>query len=702
MADLKISALPASTTPLAGTEILPIVQSATTRQVSVANLTAGRAVSALSLTSTNDATINGVTVGRGGGSVSLNTAVGANALAATSTGDSNAAFGASALASNLGGIGNTATGFTSLRDNTSGNYNVASGYLALGTNLSGSSNVGIGFSVLSTATATSNNTAIGYEALKVASGSTNTAIGYQSGVAMTTGTKNVILGSYSGNTGTLDIRTTNNNIVLSDGDGNVRAWWDNANARFYGTLLATGITNSALTSGRVTFAGASGLLSDSSNFIWDNTNARLGIGTSPSFKLHISTTGNASSQAYNVNTDTGAGVYVGYIASTDKNETALRSYGSGFTTFTHAGISLANFTELWAGVASSTGPAGMLLGVESASPVIFATNNTEKMRITSAGNVGIGTISPSKLLDVNGDALIYGLNVGRGSGAIATNTVLGASALSLNSTGSQTVAIGENALGGAVYTGNKSIAIGNAVLYPATSASNNTGIGYNALRFTTIGGSNTAIGTEALRSNDTASSNTAVGYQAGYSADTGGGNTFVGISAGSNITSGQNGLFVGNTAQASSSSVNNELVIGSGASFTGKGASTGFITPNGGGVYQGNNSAAWSITSDARLKKNIVDNNTGLDKINAIQVRNFEYRIEDEITDLPQNQAIKKEGVQLGAIAQELQQIFPDCVKSESTGVMSVDTTNLTWYMINAIKELKAEVDLLKQQLNGA
>jgi len=52
MADVKISALPASTTPLAGTEVLPIVQSSTTKQVSVANLTAGRAISASSLTLT--------------------------------------------------------------------------------------------------------------------------------------------------------------------------------------------------------------------------------------------------------------------------------------------------------------------------------------------------------------------------------------------------------------------------------------------------------------------------------------------------------------------------------------------------------------------------------------------------------------------------------------------------------------------------
>lgn len=52
MADVKISALPASTTPLAGTEVVPLVQSGTTKNVSVANLTAGRTVSALSLTLT--------------------------------------------------------------------------------------------------------------------------------------------------------------------------------------------------------------------------------------------------------------------------------------------------------------------------------------------------------------------------------------------------------------------------------------------------------------------------------------------------------------------------------------------------------------------------------------------------------------------------------------------------------------------------
>jgi hypothetical protein len=52
MANTKISALTSATTPLAGTETLPVVQSSATTKVTVANLTAGRAVSALSFAST--------------------------------------------------------------------------------------------------------------------------------------------------------------------------------------------------------------------------------------------------------------------------------------------------------------------------------------------------------------------------------------------------------------------------------------------------------------------------------------------------------------------------------------------------------------------------------------------------------------------------------------------------------------------------
>lgn len=54
MSDKKISQLPASTTPLAGTEVLPIVQSGSTRQVTIDNLTAGKTVPVKYLKSTGD------------------------------------------------------------------------------------------------------------------------------------------------------------------------------------------------------------------------------------------------------------------------------------------------------------------------------------------------------------------------------------------------------------------------------------------------------------------------------------------------------------------------------------------------------------------------------------------------------------------------------------------------------------------------
>lgn len=52
MADTKISALSAATTPVTGTEVLPIVQGSVTKQVSIANLTAGRQVNVGSLLAT--------------------------------------------------------------------------------------------------------------------------------------------------------------------------------------------------------------------------------------------------------------------------------------------------------------------------------------------------------------------------------------------------------------------------------------------------------------------------------------------------------------------------------------------------------------------------------------------------------------------------------------------------------------------------
>jgi hypothetical protein len=278
------------------------------------------------------------------------------------------------------------------------------------------------------------------------------------------------------------------------------------------------------------------------------------------------------------------------------------------------------------------------------------------------------------------------------------STAVGASALDQVTTGIYNVGVGGSALA-AVTTGGYNTAMGYNALGPAgTTSNNNTAIGYGAMSASGVKSGNTAVGYLALSADTTAGNNTAIGVEAGGSITTGVDNTIIGGSAANysvSLTTGRDNVIVGAYSHTAASTDNANIVIG--RFTTGKGSTTGIINAGGGGIYQGNNSSSWSTTSDQRLKKNIVDNNVGLDAINAIRIRNFEYRLPEEVdAELKPSDAIKKTGVQLGVIAQELQAVLPDCVKQESTGVLSVDSDNLTWYMINAIKELKAEFDAYK------
>jgi hypothetical protein len=331
---------------------------------------------------------------------------------------------------------------------------------------------------------------------------------------------------------------------------------------------------------------------------------------------------------------------------------------------------------------------------------VTITNGAGSITIAASGG-SASAATPTALGTVYGatpasNNVSLGYNSGNGG---SYNTFAGNTA-GQNTTGSFNNAYGQNALTGATpFSANRNDAFGYASLSVISSGAHNACFGFLSGASTSSGSYNSCVGSASLQNVTTGFQNTCVGWKAGTNMTTGSRTVCVGDESGLGLTTGQLCVYVGGAATPSSATVNYEMVIGAG---TGKGSSTGYIIPAGGGaaVYQGNNSSTWSTTSDRRLKKNIVDNNTGLDKITAIQVRNFEYRLANEITDLPQDQAIDKAGVQLGVIAQELQAVLPDCIKTESTGVMSVNSDNLTWYMINAIKELKAEVDSLKSQLN--
>ena len=104
------------------------------------------------------------------------------------------------------------------------NRNVAIGSNALSVvETGGQQNTVVGWWAGKNVTTGPNNTLIGSEAGQaVSTGQINTLLGYRAGELITTGNYNVILGSYDGNEGGLDIRTSSNNIVLSDGSGNIR------------------------------------------------------------------------------------------------------------------------------------------------------------------------------------------------------------------------------------------------------------------------------------------------------------------------------------------------------------------------------------------------------------------------------------------------------------------------------------------------
>ena len=111
-----------------------------------------------------------------------NTAVGSVALYSNTTGIENTAVGVESLQANTSGGGNTAVGLVSLYSNTTGTQNTANGGFSLYYNIDGSNSTAIGQSSLYSNTTGSNNTAIGNSSLySNTTGLSNTAIGYQAG-----------------------------------------------------------------------------------------------------------------------------------------------------------------------------------------------------------------------------------------------------------------------------------------------------------------------------------------------------------------------------------------------------------------------------------------------------------------------------------------------------------------------------------------
>ena len=154
-----------------------------------------------------------------------------------------------------------------------------------------------------------------------------------------------------------------------------------------GSLIVSSIlrTNDVpnLTTGKIWVGSAANTIESATVYL-DEANTRMGIGTSsPSQKLHVH----------------------------DSSSTNLKitSTSSGTGLFDGLNLAIANgFSQLW---------------YYENGYFRIATNNTERMRITSSGNVGIGTTSPDYKLEVDGtlgvsrtDGIIFAGSAGTGNG----------------------------------------------------------------------------------------------------------------------------------------------------------------------------------------------------------------------------------------------------------------------------------------------
>ena len=307
----------------------------------------------------------------------------------------------------------------------------------------------------------------------------------------------------------------------------------------------------------------------------------------------------------------------------------------------------------------------------------------------------------------NADATIYGVRVGRGAGAVSTNTAVGASALATNSTGSFNTAVGWQALLDNT-TASGSTAVGYRSLENST-ASANTAVGDRALVSNTSGANNTAVGTQALTENTTASNNTAIGYQALY-ANTGANNTAVGYDAGSSTTTGAKNTFLGRSAKASAATTDNEIVLG----YNVVGQGDGYVTIGQGGLGKIYNAyyvnATWTQTSDGTMKNIVGPDTLGLSFINRLNPIKFTWKPQNELpTDHPyyaETNAKNTTTVIHGFVAQEVKAALDaeGCTTFNGwdqgpDGIQAISREMFISPLVKAVQELSAQVQALQAEI---
>jgi hypothetical protein len=397
-----------------------------------------------------DLLIYGLTIGRGSGGLSTNITFGVTALRDNTTGDYNVAIGDLALLKNTTGRNNIAIGSNSQRESATGQSNTSLGSFALYQKEVGDNNVALGVDALSAILTGSENIGIGYQAGKQPTGSLQYA------------ENSIFIGSYT----KANSESQTNQIVIgynATGLGSNTTVLGNSSTtfgRWYGNLLVGGNTNNGVDALQVTgSANITGNLTVDTNTLFvDAANNRVGIGSLiPSAKFEVNV---GSSVAYFTRTagDNGTTAPTFGILTSSTN-TRLYNYGDSIAIYTaivggtiaermritsggNVGIGTTTPDSYWSQanklVVGGTGNQGISIlstssnnsviafvdtstgfpGFDSGGSIIyghssdsmqFRINGAERMNITSAGNVGIGTTSPEsfgnyKTLEVSATA----------------------------------------------------------------------------------------------------------------------------------------------------------------------------------------------------------------------------------------------------------------------------------------------------------
>jgi len=292
--------------------------------------------------------------------------------------------------------------------------------------------------------------------------------------------------------------------------------------------------------------------------------------------------------------------------------------------------------------------------------------------------------------------------IGRAAGYYNTgyyNTFLGDLAGYSNTTGNYNTFLGDSA-GYFNTTGNFNTFLGDSAGYSNTTGNNNTFLGDYAGYYNTTGNYNTFLGDFAGISNTTGNSNTFLGHYAGYSNTTGHYNTFLGDYAGVSNTTGNYNTFLGDYAGYSNTTGYRNVFLGYQAGYNETGSDRLYIhnsdstSPLIYGDFNGRtiqingslNIADASAASDISFKRDIKPLEGSLEKVTSLKGVSFAWR-----TDQYPEKGFR-DGRQIGLIAQDVEKVLPELVKTDKDGKKSLSYDKLTAVLVEAVKAQQKEI----------